>query len=106
MPMVRPLHCMPHHDGVAQRRFAFIVHPGKSGLKFSKIILGPMRCGSTEWAEWVLGDEDELMHVKQSVRPVFSPSMSLFSTIHAWVSAGGVGILRRLNALDTQLRSY
>jgi len=34
------------------------VNLGKSGLKVSKIILGAMSYGSSEWQPWVL-DEDE-----------------------------------------------
>ena len=42
-----------------------IVRLGKSGLKVSKIILGCMSYGSSEWAGWVLDDEQEAFrHIK------------------------------------------
>ncbi|KAF5330009.1 hypothetical protein D9611_010518 [Ephemerocybe angulata] len=41
------------------------VRIGKSGLKVSKIILGTMSYGSSEWQSWVIDDEEEcLRHVK------------------------------------------
>ncbi|KAK7682837.1 hypothetical protein QCA50_014221 [Cerrena zonata] len=41
------------------------VRLGKSGLKVSKIILGCMSYGSPEWANWVIGDEQEAFkHIK------------------------------------------
>lgn len=33
---------------------------GKSGLKVSKIILGAMSYGSSEWQPWVLNEADSL----------------------------------------------
>jgi aryl-alcohol dehydrogenase-like predicted oxidoreductase len=33
---------------------------GKSGLKVSRIILGAMSYGSSEWQPWVLNEEDSL----------------------------------------------
>jgi aryl-alcohol dehydrogenase-like predicted oxidoreductase len=38
-------------------------HPhslGKSGLKVSKVILGAMSYGSSEWQPWVLNEADSL----------------------------------------------
>lgn len=41
------------------------VRIGKSGLKVSKIILGTMQYGSSQWQSWVLDDEEEMVrHVK------------------------------------------
>ncbi|VDC05740.1 unnamed protein product [Peniophora sp. CBMAI 1063] len=40
------------------------VRLGKSGLKVSKIILGCGFYGSSEWQEWVLGEEAGLEHIK------------------------------------------
>lgn len=37
---------------------------GKSGLKVSKIILGTMQYGSSEWQQWVLGEEEAIKHIK------------------------------------------
>ncbi|KAH8725074.1 NADP-dependent oxidoreductase domain-containing protein [Phaeosphaeriaceae sp. PMI808] len=36
------------------------VNLGKSGLKVSKVILGAMSYGSSEWAPWVLNEEESL----------------------------------------------
>lgn len=33
---------------------------GKSGLKISKVILGAMSYGSSEWQEWVLNEKEAL----------------------------------------------
>jgi aryl-alcohol dehydrogenase-like predicted oxidoreductase len=33
---------------------------GKSGLKVSKVILGAMSFGSTEWQPWVLNEAESL----------------------------------------------
>ncbi|KAF9012488.1 aryl-alcohol dehydrogenase [Cyathus striatus] len=40
------------------------VRLGNSGLKVSKIILGTMQYGSTEWQDWVLGEEEAIKHIK------------------------------------------
>ncbi|KAF7782976.1 hypothetical protein Agabi119p4_2352 [Agaricus bisporus var. burnettii] len=41
------------------------VRLGKSGLKISKIILGCMSYGDTEWNKWVIEDEEEVIrHIK------------------------------------------
>lgn len=42
----------------------FIVRLGNSGLKVSKIILGTMQYGSTEWQDWVLDEEEAIKHIK------------------------------------------
>lgn len=43
----------------------FLVRLGKSGLKVSRIILGCMSYGSSEWAGWVIDDEQEAFkHIK------------------------------------------
>ncbi|KDQ17443.1 hypothetical protein BOTBODRAFT_144256 [Botryobasidium botryosum FD-172 SS1] len=39
---------------------------GKSGLKISKIILGTMQYGSSEWQDWVLGEEEGIKHIKHA----------------------------------------
>lgn len=41
-----------------------VVRLGKSGLKVSKIILGTMQYGSSEWQKWVLGEEEAIEHIK------------------------------------------
>jgi len=40
------------------------VRLGKSGLKVSRIILGCMTYGSTEWLPWVLDEEEAIKHIK------------------------------------------
>ncbi|KAG9121702.1 hypothetical protein FRC07_002244 [Ceratobasidium sp. 392] len=40
------------------------VRLGSSGLKVSRIILGLMSYGTPEWAEWVLGEEEGIKHIK------------------------------------------
>jgi len=40
------------------------VRLGKSGLKVSKIILGTMQYGSSDWQKWVLGEEEAIKHIK------------------------------------------
>jgi hypothetical protein len=41
-----------------------IVRLGNSGLKVSKIILGAMSYGSSEWQNWVLDEEEAIKHIK------------------------------------------
>jgi len=48
---------------MSTRRMSY-VNLGKSGLKVSKIILGTMQYGSSEWQDWVLGEEEGIKHVK------------------------------------------
>jgi len=40
------------------------VRLGNSGLKISKIILGTMQYGSSDWQKWVLGEEEAIQHIK------------------------------------------
>lgn len=40
------------------------VRLGNSGLKVSRIILGCMSYGSSEWMPWVLGEEEGVRHIK------------------------------------------
>lgn len=56
---------------------------GKSGLKVSKVILGAMSFGSSEWQPWVLDEEESLpilehaykrgINTWDTVRSPFSP---------------------------------
>jgi aryl-alcohol dehydrogenase-like predicted oxidoreductase len=39
---------------------------GKSGLKVSKIILGCMSYGSSEWQGWVLNEQEGIEHIKHA----------------------------------------
>ncbi len=40
------------------------VRLGNSGLKVSRIILGTMQYGNTEWQPWVLGEKEGIEHIK------------------------------------------
>ncbi|EIW83033.1 aryl-alcohol dehydrogenase [Coniophora puteana RWD-64-598 SS2] len=40
------------------------VRLGSSGLKVSKIILGTMQYGTSEWQDWVLGEDEAIKHIK------------------------------------------
>ncbi|KAH0827489.1 aryl-alcohol dehydrogenase [Lanmaoa asiatica] len=40
------------------------VRLGNSGLKVSKVILGTMQYGTSEWQDWVLGEEEAIKHIK------------------------------------------
>ena len=40
------------------------VRLGKSGLKVSRIILGCMSYGSSEWMPWCLNEDEGLKHIK------------------------------------------
>lgn len=50
--------------GVLALIVLFPVRLGNSGLKISKIILGCMSYGSSEWQDWVLGEEEAFKHIK------------------------------------------
>ena len=41
-----------------------VVRLGNSGLKVSKIILGTMQYGTSDWQDWVLGEEESIKHIK------------------------------------------
>ncbi|CCM05954.1 uncharacterized protein FIBRA_08193 [Fibroporia radiculosa] len=40
------------------------VRLGKSGLKVSRVILGCMSYGDSQWADWVLSEEEAIKHIK------------------------------------------
>ena len=40
------------------------VRLGNSGLKVSRIILGTMSYGSSDWYPWVLNEEEGIKHIK------------------------------------------
>ncbi|KAJ7052220.1 aryl-alcohol dehydrogenase [Mycena amicta] len=52
------------------------VRLGKSGLTVSKIILGCMSYGSSEWRPWTLDEEDGITHVKYA----FDAGINTFDT--------------------------
>lgn len=54
----------PIHDHLTVSNQSYTVRLGKSGLKVSKIILGCMSYGSSEWQDWVLPEEEGIKHIK------------------------------------------
>lgn len=57
------------------------VRIGNSGLKVSKIILGTMQYGSSQWQSWVLDDEEELVrHVKKA----YEAGVNAFDTANVY----------------------
>ena len=56
------------------------VRLGNSGLKVSKIILGTMQYGSSQWQEWVLEEEEAIKHIKYAyAQYTFIISESIYS---------------------------
>jgi len=58
------------------------VRLGNSGLKVSKIILGCMSYGDTEWQEWVLGEKEGLEHIKYA----YDAGITSFDTANVYSS--------------------
>ncbi|KAA1476209.1 Aldo/keto reductase [Dentipellis sp. KUC8613] len=56
------------------------VRLGNSGLKVSRIILGCMSYGSTEWQGWVLGEEEGIKHIKEA----YDLGIQTFDTANAY----------------------
>ncbi|KAF7290758.1 Aldo/keto reductase [Mycena indigotica] len=52
------------------------VRLGSSGLKVSKIILGCMSYGSSEWRDWTLNEEESIKHIKYA----FDAGINTFDT--------------------------
>ena len=57
-----------------------VVRLGNSGLKVSKIILGTMQYGTSDWQDWVLGEEEAIKHIKYACVLPFSLTISLTPT--------------------------
>jgi len=57
------------------------VRLGKSGLKVSKIILGTMQYGSSEWQDWVIGDEEEIV---KHVKAAYDAGINAFDTANTY----------------------
>ncbi|EPQ56150.1 Aldo/keto reductase [Gloeophyllum trabeum ATCC 11539] len=57
------------------------VRLGKSGLKVSKIILGTMQYGSSEWQDWVIGEEDEIV---KHVKAAYDAGINAFDTANTY----------------------
>ncbi|KAF8891760.1 aryl-alcohol dehydrogenase [Infundibulicybe gibba] len=62
------------------------VRLGKSGLKVSKIILGTMQYGSSEWQAWVLGEEEAIKHIKVA----YDAGIQTFDTADVTVYSNGL----------------
>ncbi|KAJ3526593.1 hypothetical protein NMY22_g10102 [Coprinellus aureogranulatus] len=56
------------------------VRLGKSGLKVSKIILGCMSYGTSEWHPWVLDEEESFEHIKRA----FDLGINTFDTANMY----------------------
>ncbi|CCM05958.1 uncharacterized protein FIBRA_08197 [Fibroporia radiculosa] len=56
------------------------VRLGKSGLKVSKIILGCMTYGSTDWAGWLLDEETAYKHIKYA----YDAGINTFDTANVY----------------------
>ncbi|KAF5346826.1 hypothetical protein D9756_010565 [Leucocoprinus leucothites] len=56
------------------------VRLGNSGLKVSKIILGCMSYGSSEWQPWVLNEEEGIQHIKAA----YEYGINTFDTANAY----------------------
>jgi len=56
------------------------VRLGQSGLKVSKIILGTMSYGSSNWQKWVLGEEEGIKHIKAA----YDAGINAFDTANVY----------------------
>ncbi|CCO33888.1 Putative aryl-alcohol dehydrogenase C977.14c [Rhizoctonia solani AG-1 IB] len=65
------------------------VRLGKSGLKVSKVILGLMSYGSSEWAAWVLNKEDGIKHIKAA----YDAGIQTFDTANVYSNGESERIL-------------
>ncbi|TEB34356.1 aryl-alcohol dehydrogenase [Coprinellus micaceus] len=65
----------------AVKRAMPYVRIGKSGLKVSKIILGTMQYGSSQWQSWVLDDEEEMV---RHVKVAYEAGVNAFDTANVY----------------------
>ncbi|KAG8700344.1 hypothetical protein FRC08_004758 [Ceratobasidium sp. 394] len=65
------------------------VRLGNSGLKVSRIILGLMSYGSSEWLKWVLGEEEGIEHIKAA----YDAGIQTFDTANAYSNGESERIL-------------
>ncbi|CAE6469563.1 unnamed protein product [Rhizoctonia solani] len=65
------------------------VRLGKSGLKVSRVILGLMSYGSSEWAEWVLDKEEGIKHIKAA----YDAGIQTFDTANVYSNGESERIL-------------
>ncbi|KDQ63391.1 hypothetical protein JAAARDRAFT_29417 [Jaapia argillacea MUCL 33604] len=57
------------------------VRLGNSGLKVSRIILGTMQYGSSDWQKWVIGDEEEAVH---HIKVAYDAGINAFDTANVY----------------------
>ncbi|KAG9094822.1 hypothetical protein FRC06_010447 [Ceratobasidium sp. 370] len=65
------------------------VRLGNSGLKVSRIILGLMSYGSSEWAGWVLDEEESIKHIKAA----YDAGIQTFDTANVYSNGESERIL-------------
>lgn len=64
---------------------------GKSGLKISRLILGCMSYGSTEWEPWTVGEDVAIEHIKTA----YSLGINAFDTADVYSNGESEAILGR-----------
>ncbi|KLO06997.1 Aldo/keto reductase [Schizopora paradoxa] len=74
---------MSANTGLPRKTSMPYVRLGNSGLKVSKIILGCMSYGSSEWQAWVLPEDEGIKHIKAA----YDAGIQTFDTAGAY-SAG------------------
>jgi len=67
------------------------VRLGKSGLKVSKIILGCMSYGTSEWQDWVLDQEESFKHIKAA----YDAGINAFDTANTYSNGVSEVVLGR-----------
>ncbi|TFY71690.1 hypothetical protein EVG20_g1325 [Dentipellis fragilis] len=65
------------------------VRLGNSGLKVSKIILGTMGYGDTQWQEWTLGEQEAMKHIKAA----YDAGIQTFDTANVYSNGESERIL-------------
>ncbi|QRV76351.1 aldo/keto reductase family protein [Ceratobasidium sp. AG-Ba] len=73
---------------LAKRKMTY-VRLGQSGLKVSRIILGLMSYGSTEWQPWVLGEKEGIEHIKAA----YEAGIQTFDTANVYSNGESERIL-------------
>ncbi|KAJ3926540.1 MAG: NADP-dependent oxidoreductase domain-containing protein [Lentinula lateritia] len=59
---------------------SLLVRLGNSGLKVSRLILGCMSYGSPEWQDWVLPEDESIMHIKAA----YDAGINTFDTANVY----------------------
>ncbi|KZP13274.1 aryl-alcohol dehydrogenase [Athelia psychrophila] len=65
------------------------VRLGKSGLKVSKIILGCMSYGSSDWQPWILKEEEGIAHIKAA----YDAGINTFDTANVYSNGASEVVL-------------